>query len=55
VRLATRADGVLSTRLERPYPEAVTVFEGKTPLVGPWRVISLEDPRTAMQNLISPR
>jgi len=41
VTLGAGSDGVLSTRLARPTPDAVTAFEGRTPLVGPWRVIAV--------------
>jgi hypothetical protein len=44
VTLGPGDNGVLTTRLVRPYPDAVTAFEGKTPWVGPWRVVSLVDP-----------
>lgn len=41
VTLAARGDGVLRTMLARGPADAVTAFEGRTPFVGPWRIVSV--------------
>jgi hypothetical protein len=41
--LTGRGDGVLRTQLARATPDAVTAFEGQSPLTGPWRVVTLGD------------
>jgi hypothetical protein len=44
-------DGVLVTKLVRPSPDAVTAFEGRTPLTGPWRIVTTGEAARILEEL----
>jgi hypothetical protein len=55
VTLGSREPGVLTTLLMRPYPDAVTAFETRAPLISPWRIVAIADPDPIVAELRAER